>query len=457
MIHRLGTEVPFPLDRGGLGWESDSIMADGTAARPSIDLKELARLAREEEPGRVVDLVESLGEEHVSWHERSLNLVASHNVISPRAKAILRSGLVDMTCSGTIGDRHHSGYDSLDRIETLLVELAKKLFGVPYVEYLAPSGALSNALFIFGAMEQKERVMALSGRYGGHYTYTADGYPGVMDLHMEDVPCYGDDYPLVNLELLAQEAERVRPAWMIVGSATMLFPYPLGEMAEIARGVGARILYDGAHILGLVAGGQFQDPLSEGAAVMTGSTQKTLAGPLGGLVLIHDADVAERVSGKAPSLIASYSNNRTAALVVTLAEMLAFGKEYAAAVVSNAQALARSLDAEGVTVVGKDRGYTQSHVVLMDLGSVAECTDALRRLEAANVSCSPTALPRTHPHKTALRLGSPACTRKGMGAEEMVEVARLIRRVVLDREDPAAVGRDVVGLASAFADVHYCF
>ena len=137
--------------------------------------------------------------------------------------------------------------------------------------------------------------------------------------------------------------------------------------------------------------------------------------------------------------------------------MLAFGQHYSAAVVSNAQALARALDAEGFTVVGKDRGYTQSHVVLLDLGSVAEGTEALHRLEGANVSCSPTALPRTYPHKTALRLGSPACTRKGMGAEEMVEVARLIRRVVLDREDPSAVGRDVVKLTSAFSDVHYCF
>jgi glycine hydroxymethyltransferase len=244
---------------------------------------------------------------------------------------------------------------------------------------------------------------------------------------------------------------------MIIGSATLLFPYPLAEMAEIAQGVGAQIWYDGAHILGLAAGGQFQDPLHEGASVMTGSTQKTLPGPLGGLVLMHDPEVAERVTGKATSFIASNGNARTAALVVTLAEMLAFGKEYASAVVRNAQALARALDAEGFTVAGKDRGFTQSHVVLVDIGSTPRGKQALERMEEAHISCSPADLPRTYPHKTVLRLGSSACTRKGMGEGEMAEVARLMRRVVLDGEDPSRVGRDVADLASGFTSVHYCF
>jgi glycine hydroxymethyltransferase len=172
---------------------------------------------------------------------------------------------------------------------------------------------------------------------------------------------------------------------------------------------------------------------------------------------MHDREIGEKVSRRTTSFISSYNNHRTAALAVTLAELLAFGREYAGAVVRNAQALARALDAEGFTVAGKDRGFTQSHVVLVDLGSTPRGTESARLLEEAHISSSLADLPRTYPRKSVLRLGSPACTRKGMGEGEMAEVARLVRRVVLDGEDPARVGEDVAEMASAFTTVHYCF
>ena len=423
----------------------------------AITAEELERAAREDDPRRLADLVDLLTEEHNHWHDHSLNLVASHNLISPKAMALMRSDLIENSSSGAIGARSHTGTVLLDRIETLLVELAKKLFGVPYVEHRPPSGALANGLFFFGALDPGDSVMALPMRYGGHYTYLGGGYPDVQGLNITDVPCYGDDYPEVDLELLAEEVERVKPRWVVVGSATLLFPYPLREIAEIAGRVGASILYDGAHILGLAPNGQFQDPLHEGAAVMTGSTQKTLGGPVGGLILMHDEGVAERVISRTSSLISSYNNNRTAALAVTLAELLAFGKEYAQAVVSNAQMLARSLDAEGFTVAGKERGFTQSHLMLVDLDKTPHGPESVRLLEQAHISSSLADLPRTYPRKSALRLGSPASTRRGMGEGEMTEVARFIRRVVLDGEDPAAVAKDVEELASSFTGVHYCF
>ena len=243
----------------------------------------------------------------------------------------------------------------------------------------------------------------------------------------------------------------------MVGSATSMFPYPLREMSEIVRDVGARIFFDGAHFLGLSAGGQFQDPLAEGATVMTGSTQKTLPGPVGGMILMQDQDVAERVVKKTDAFISNYNNNRTAALVVTLAEMMAFGKEYAAKVVSNARALAGALDSEGFHVQGKDRGFTTSHVVVVDLRSVMDSTTAIRDLETARISCSKAGWPATYPDRPGLRLGASACTRRGMGDEDMKQVARLLRRVLLDREDPSLVRRDVQEMAAAFTGVHFCF
>ena len=431
-------------------------MTHDPTSNPPISAEEVVRLAWEEEPERLAEIVGTLTDEHNSWHEHSINLVASHNVISPRAKAILCSDLVENFSSGGIDSRPHTGTVLLDRIETMLIEMAKKLWGVPYVEYRAPSGNLANGLFMMGAMDHGDRVIGLSEKYGGHYSYV-DSFASERGLEWTNMPCYGEEIPEINLELLADEVDRVKPKWLMVGSATSMFPYPLRELSEIAASVGARIFFDGAHFLGLAAGGQFQNPLAEGATVMTGSTQKTLPGPIGGMILMRDQDVAERVEAKTKAFISNYNNNRTAALVVTLAEMMAFGKKYAAKVVSNAQALAGALDAEGFTVQGKDRGFTTSHVVVVDLRSVIESTEAINDLETARISCSKAGWPATYPERPGLRLGTSASARRGMGDDDMKEVARLLRRVLLDREDPARVRRDVQEMASAFTGVHFCY
>ena len=142
-------------------------MADSTASKDSISFEEVIRVAWKEEPSRGLELLSSLVEEHNDWHEHSLNLVASHNIVSPKAKALLGSDLAQNIAGGGIGDRDHTGNVGLDKIETLLVEVAKKLYGAKYVEYRASGGAIANGLFIFGAMEPGDRIMAISPRSGG--------------------------------------------------------------------------------------------------------------------------------------------------------------------------------------------------------------------------------------------------------------------------------------------------
>ena len=431
-------------------------MSDSTVSNEATTLEEVVRVAWNEDPARGLELLSSLVDGHNDWHERSLNLVASHNIISPKAKALLGSDLAQNIAGGAIGDRDHTGNAGLDKIETLLLEVAKKLYGARYVEYRASGGAHANGLFIFGAMEHGDRVMAIPLKSGGHHSYWSDSYGGLRGLEMSEIPCNGEEIPLINLELLAEEAERIKPKWLMIGTATLLFPYPMKELSEIARGVGANIFYDGAHFLGLAAGGQFQNPVLEGAAAMTGSTQKTLPGPVGGLILMQDQEIAERVIGTTRHLVSNYSNNRTAALTATLLDMAAFGKEYASAVVGNAQALGRALDAEGFTVLGKEAGFTKSHIILVDITETSKSMDVPQRLEVASIATSQMELRHTTPEKIVLRLGSNACTRWGMGAVEMAEVARLVRRVVLDKEDPAGVKGDVLDLAAGFTKVHYC-
>ncbi len=172
---------------------------------------------------------------------------------------------------------------------------------------------------------------------------------------------------------------------------------------------------------------------------------------------MHDEDVSEALNSRIPTFIASFANNRTVAMALTMAEHLAFGKDYSADVVSNAQALSRALDSEGFRLPGKDRGFTQSHVVLVDLEPTPHKADSVNVLRRAGIISSLAAVPSTYPEMRALRLGSPVCTKKGMGEGEMAEIARLLRRVLIEGEEPEAVGTDVASLVASFPGVQYCF
>lgn len=419
------------------------------------DLGAVARACRGD-PVALVSLVRDLVEDHGHWNDGSLNLVASHNRLSPTARALLCSSVADHILSGRLGARDHAGGAWIDAIDTVVVELCQRLFGATSVEYRPMSGALANGLALFSLVGPDDAVMALPARFGGHRTYREGGYAGILPLRLSDIP-YDESREAIDLDRLAMAVERTRPRLIVVGTAEVRFPYPLAGLRAIADSVGAQVLYDGAHILGLVAGGQFQDPLGEGAAVLTGSTQKTLGGPIGGLIMTRDEELGRRISNVTSGLISNYHNNRIAALAVTLAEMSCFGRDYAAQVVENAQALASRLVAEGIPVAGTPRGLTTSHIVLVDPTELPEGETAFRRLEEARILTTRVPLPHTYPERRGIRLGTPAITRTGMKAGEMSVVASLIRRVALDREPPARVARDVTELAGTFAAVQYCF
>lgn len=311
----------------------------------------------------------------------------------------------------------------------------------------------------FGLVQRSatsQPIMALAPRYGGHYTYREQGYSGRLGVQIADIP-FDSDSLSVDLDKLAGEVERIRPQLLIVGTAGQLFPYPLHEMQAIAETVNARILYDGAHILGLIAGDQFQDPLAEGAALLTGSTQKTLAGPIGGLIMTNEEDLGADIQRTTSSLLGNYHNNRIAALAVTLAEMICFGNEYAAQVVKNARALASGLDQLGISVIAKERGFTDSHIVLFDPTTLADGDTAFERLAQAGILTTKFSLATTYPQRGGIRVGTPTLTRLGAKEDDMLDIARLFGRVLVDRELPQLVAMDVTELASTFATEHYCF
>lgn len=408
---------------------------------------------------RVADVLRQMQEwtqVHGEWRTRScINLVAAHNVMSPSARAALASRLADKPVSGFLGKRNHTGGRYVDLIEAAVVELARELFGAAVVEYRPMAGNTANDVVIYATVRPGDTVLILPAgvpSHDSHRVYTQ--YAGARTV---EIPYDYEGFD-VDLDGLQQVVRAERPRLMIIGTHMMLFPYRLRAIREIADEAGSLLLYDAAHPLGLMAGGQFQDPLGEGAHVVTGSTQKTLPGPIGGLVITNDKELGKAITAAASALLSNYQNNRVLALGITIAEMLAFGQAYASACVSNALALAEQLASEGLALLGTRMGYTKSNQVIVDAQDGSE--PLARALESVNIMTTivrlPSATARPERPADGIRIGVQEMTRRGMGPGEMRTVGWLIARTARG-EALEKIKVQVQELAESFQEVHYCF
>ncbi|MEM3646857.1 MAG: serine hydroxymethyltransferase, partial [Thermofilum sp.] len=355
---------------------------------------------------------------------------------------------------GFLYERMYRGCEYIDKLEELTHFLARKLFRVEHVNTLPVSGTVANIVAIGAFTRPGDTMIGLSVMEGGHSSFReVSRYHGVS---MVPLPFNAEEYN-IDAEQSRKMIAKVMPKMVMLGASELLFPQPVKEVSEAASNVGATVVYDAAHVLGLVAGGCFQDPLREGAAVVTGSTHKTLFGPQGGIILCkrqHGEDI-DRV---ALSMINNHHINRVAALAYTLAEFLAFGQEYSRMVVSNAQALAESLYNNGVDVICADKGFTRSHQVIFRVkeGTALEVS---KNLEKASIITSMTPLPTDKSETTAsgIRLGVQEVTRLGMSRDEMAIIGSLIARVVKSPDSVSIVKEEVKELAGRFRNIHYTF
>ncbi|HEY0606759.1 MAG TPA: aminotransferase class I/II-fold pyridoxal phosphate-dependent enzyme, partial [Herpetosiphonaceae bacterium] len=288
-----------------------------------------------------------------------------------------------------------------------------------------------------------------------------DGPAGMRGLNIVDLP-FDPTELTVDLEAFRREAQRVRPRLAVLGLSMTLFPYPVREIQEIVAEWGGRVIYDGAHQAGLIAGGQFQDPLAEGAAVLTGSAGKTFSGPQSGMMMWNDGALTEGLTSAAfPVLAATHQVNRVAALAVSAAEMLAFGKQYMAQIVRNSQALAAALDRRGVPVLGKARGFTTTHQVIADVSQFGGGLAVAQRLQRANIITNKNLIPSDGAadwdRPSGLRIGTIEVTRLGMSEAEMNTIADFIAQVLVDNVEPEAIRDDVLDFRQPFQTLYYTF
>jgi glycine hydroxymethyltransferase len=360
----------------------------------------------------------------------------------------------------------------IDQVERLCIDLAKDLFRAEFADVRPVSGVCANLVVYTAFTNPGDRMLTLAIPNGGHISSGRKDFSGTAgSVHGLEVEYFPFDRQEMNIDVdkakqkiekMAKE-ENKPPKLGMFGGSLFLFPQPLKELAESLHNVGATVAYDAAHVAGLIAGGIFQDPLREGADVVCLSTHKTLFGPQGGAVLSFEKYAEQIKKATFPSNTSNHHLHHLAGKAVAFAEMLEFGKQYAKQVVANAKALGQALHERGLNLLGEHKGFTETHQIAVDVSKYGLGGDMERALESANIIVNRQLLPgdiqagRHYQNPGGIRIGTSEITRVGMKESQMVEVAELIKRIVIDKQDPKKVKPDVLEFRKDFQKVHYCF
>jgi glycine hydroxymethyltransferase len=395
----------------------------------------------------------------------SLPMIASENVLSPLCREMLLTDFHGRYAEGTPGHRYYEGCKFFDNVEIKAMELAKKLFNCNYADVRPTAGTTANIGILKALIKPGESAVVLDLANGAHISFGKWGGAGVRGINLISYP-FNDELMNIDVDAAIKLIKKVKPKLALNGRSVFLFPSPIKELAEAVHDLGIYLVYDAAHVLGLIAGKQFQDPLKEGADVMSGSTHKTLPGPQGGMIVSnHKGDTDEDKSflrklgfGVFPGVTSSYHLHHVAAKAIAYAEHLEFGEAYAKQTIKNAQRLAQSLYDVGFKVFGEKLGFTKSHQILVEIGP-GKGKEASKKLEDAGIVTNMNTIPGdTDPlNPSGLRLGTPELTRLGMKETDMDSIAEFYKRTLLKDESVKKIKSDIKDFRKDFQELHYCF
>mgnify|MGYP002153774069 CR=1 FL=1 len=380
--------------------------------------------------------------EHENWRaENCINLIPSENVTSSNVQALLSS---DLGHRYTSRSGFYAGTRYIDEIEALGEKIATEVFHSEFADLRPISGHLADLIFLASFTRPGDKIMCVGPEDGGYPGISSEGAPKFLGLKVIYLP-FNRKYMNIQTNKAVELIQQKQPRVVLLGASLFLFPHPIRKIAEATADVGATLGYDGSHVLGLIAGGEFQDPLKEGAQIVTGSTHKSFFGPQGGIILANSECEGVIRKNVHPAFVDNTHWNRIAALTMALIEMKHFGREYARQVVRNAKALAKALYEHGLPAICKNYDYTRSHQIFLDYGwkkgkLIAE------KLERANIIVD-----------CGVRIGTCEVTRRGMNEKEMELIAELIARVLIGNETPNRVKLDAIKLRKQFPKLSCCF
>jgi len=412
-----------------------------------------------------VTYIQEQAKQNTRFFSESLPMIASENVLSPLCREMLITDFHGRYAEGTPGKRYYEGCEYFDNVEIKAVELAKKLFDCHYADVRPTAGTTANMAILKALIQPGQTATVLDLANGAHISFGKWGAAAIRGINLVSYP-FNDEEMNIDVDGAIKLIKKVKPALALNGRSVFLFPSPIKEIAEAAHDVGAYLVYDAAHVLGLIAGKQFQDPLREGADVMCGSTHKTLPGPQGGMIISdHEGDTKEDKSflnklgfGVFPGITSSYHLHHVAAKAIAYAEHLEFGEAYAKQIIKNAQAFAQALYDKGFEVFGEKLGFTKSHQILVKIGQ-GKGKEAAKTLEKAGIVTNMNSIPGDQDpfNPSGLRLGTPELTRIGMKESEMEDVAGFYERILIKKEKPETVKKDIKIYREDYQTLHYCY
>lgn len=402
--------------------------------------------------------IEQLTMENKHIHEeQSINLNPATNIMNPKAEKFLASGLGSRPSLGYPGDKYEMGLEAIEKIEVLTAKLACEVFNSRYAEIRLASGALANLYAFMATTKPGDKIIVPPAEIGGHVTHHPSGAAGLYGLDVHWAPIDANRYT-VDVPALREQVKRIRPKLITIGGSLNLLPHPVREIREIADEYGCFVHFDAAHLCGLIAGKMWQQPLEEGAHLMSLSTYKSLGGPPAGLILTNDAELAKCIDKIAfPGLTANFDVAKSASLAMALLDWKVYGLDYAKAMVATAKSLAEELQKNDISVFCANGNTTTSHQVALEAKPYGGGQTMAKLLRRANILTCGIGLPiePVANDLNGLRLGTPEIVRWGMSAKDMPEVATFFHRILRKNETSEKVAKDVMDFKQRFQTLSY--
>ena len=367
--------------------------------------------------------------------KRNIELIASENIVSEAVLAAAGTILTNKYAEGYPSHRYYGGCEEVDKVETIAIERAKKLFGAEHANVQPHCGASANLAVFFAFLNPGDTVMGMNLAHGGHLSH---GSPVNISGKYFNVVPYGvdDDTHRIDYDKMEQIALECQPKLIVVGASAYPRVIDFKRCREIADKVGAKLMVDMAHIAGLVAAGQHPSPVPY-ADVVTTTTHKTLRGPRGGLILCKEEYAKQIDKAIFPGTQGGPLEHIIAAKAVAFGEALSDEfKAYQAQIVKNAKALEIALKEEGFNLVSDG---TDNHLLLIDLRNMNITGKELEHnLDEVHITVNKNAIPND-PQKpfvtSGIRVGTPAVTSRGFKEEDMKTIAKLIKLTATDLEN----------------------
>ncbi|MEQ1524594.1 MAG: aminotransferase class I/II-fold pyridoxal phosphate-dependent enzyme, partial [Aestuariivirga sp.] len=390
------------------------------------------------------------------YERECFNLNPAGNAMNPRAEAYLAEGLGSRPSLGYPGDKYEMGLEAVEQIEAITAELCAEIFQAKYAEIRVASGAMANLYAFMAICKAGDTIIVPPASIGGHVTHQMAGAAGLYGLDIHEAPVDAANFT-VDLDGLRKLARSLKPKLITIGGSLNLFAHPVKEVRAIADEVGALVMFDAAHLCGMIAGRAWANPLLEGAHLMTMSTYKSLGGPAGGLIVTNDAGLAQRLDAIAyPGMTANFDVAKSAALALTMLDWREHGQDYAKAMIRVAKAMARELDKNDVPVFAGAGGFTTSHQFAVKAEKFGGGQTASKKLRRANLLVSGIGLPipAVAGDLNGIRFGTPEIVRWGVEENDTPQLAEFVAKA-LRSNDPASLAPEVSQFRSKFSRLHY--